>query len=623
MAESALKFYQKLADSNPEEVGTTAYKHDALAFALSKAPMRTPRPIKVVCAGAGFSGLSFAREVETGSIPNCDLTVYEKNSNVGGTWFENRYPGCACDIPVHNYQYSWAPYPYFPSFYAGSKFIHEYVESVADQHNLRHYLKLSHKVVAAKWIEEKQKWQVQIVKTDGREVIVSDGANHEGEVGEPFIEECDIFINATGAYNNWKWPTIPNRTSFKGRMLHSAIWPKEASLKGETVALIGNGSTGIQILPAILEDVAKVYVFIRNPTWVTAGLAQRFAGPDGSNKFFTKEQLDHWAKNPEEYLLYRKEIEDELNVRFRLYIKNSATQNAAKKFSVDQMKRKLAEKPYLSDQLIPEFPVGCRRPTPGNGYLEALCSRKVEIVWGELDTFTETGLTSASGVEAKVDTIICATGFNMGFAPRFPVVGRDGTDLRQKWKAETPACYLSVTAEDMPNYFIYMGPASPLGHGSIVGSIERVTEYIQKLIFKLQTENYGSVMPRTKVVQAYRAHTLKWVEKTVWNAGCVSTFKNGTLDGKIASLHPGSRLHYFDLLQHPRFEDFDWTSLCSDEDMFAWLADGFTAAETEGKMDMSYYLVDAPMLKPKDGLTDPATINDNAEKAQTVHAIAA
>lgn len=187
-----------------------------------------------------------------------------------------------------------------------------------------------------------------------------------------------------------------------------------------------------------------------------------------------------------------------------------------------------------------------------------------------------------------MDTIVCATGFDFSFAPRFPIIGGNGVNLQEKWKQEPAASYLSVTAESMPNYFIYMGPASPLGHGSIVGSIEQVTQYIRKLLFKLQTENYSSVVPKPHVPKAWQAHALKWTEKTVWNAGCVSTFKNGTRDGPIISLHPGSRLHYFNLLENPRYEDFDWQSLSPDPmNMFAWLADGFTASETSGDMDMA------------------------------------
>ena len=175
---------------------------------------------------------------------------------------------------------------------------------MADQFNLRQYIKTSHKVTGAKWIEERQKWQVQIVQTDGRDLVVSHSESKDGEHGEPFIEECDVFINASGAYNNWRWPTIPNRETFKGTMIHPARWPKEFDWKGQTLALIGNGSTAIQVLPAILEKAEKVYVLLRNRTWVTPALAQRFAGKNGNNKFFSDEERQEWSKDPEKYLAY-------------------------------------------------------------------------------------------------------------------------------------------------------------------------------------------------------------------------------------------------------------------------------------------------------------------------------
>jgi hypothetical protein len=169
----------------------------------------------------------------------------------------------------------------------------------------------------------------------------------------------------------------------------------------------------------------------------------------------------------------------------------------------------------------------------------------------------------------------------MSFSPRFPIVGLNGVDLQKKWDIN-PECYLSVTAADMPNYFVYLGPASPLGHGSVVSSLERVTVYISKLITKLQTENYSSVVPKPHIPRAYQKQALAWLENTVWSSHCVSTYKNGSQDGPLISLHPGSRLHYFELLRNPRYEDFDWKSLCSDPDLtFAWLANGFTVDESD------------------------------------------
>ncbi|KAJ5717726.1 hypothetical protein N7488_003372 [Penicillium malachiteum] len=584
---NALDSYAKLLSPQVEAgEATEPYKGvDDVAYAISRLPLGSPRELKVICVGAGFSGLAFAREVELGNLPNVTLKIYEKNDSVGGTWYENRYPGCACDIPIHNYQYSWAPCPYFKSYYAIGKDIHTYIEAVADQHNLRKYVKVSHKVIGAKWVEESQKWQVTIVATDGRELMVSNRVDKDGEAGEPFIEECNVLINAGGCFNDWKWPTIPGRESFKGQMIHSAVWPKDANLKGKTVALIGNGSTGVQILPNILDDVDKVYVYIRSKTWVTASFAQKFAGPNGANLFFSEEQKEYWAKNPDEYLKYRKEVEQELNSRFRLYLKDSNAQKEALQYSISQMQEKLSAKPEIGDNLIPEFAVGCRRTTPGNGYLEALCSPKVEVIWGGIDSFNESGLLAANGEQRDVDTIICATGFNMSFSPRYPIIGRNNVNLQEKWD-NNPECYLSVTAADMPNYFIYLGPGSPLGHGSVVSSLERVTEYIAKFIRKLQTENYSSVMPKAHIPRAYQKQALAWLDKSAWNSSCQSTYKNGKPDGPLISLHPGSRLHYFQLLSNPRWEDFDWTSLCEDKDLtFAWLANGFILEECKEQTD--------------------------------------
>ncbi|KAF5617277.1 sterigmatocystin biosynthesis monooxygenase stcW [Fusarium tjaetaba] len=207
-------------------------------------------------------------------------------------------------------------------------------------------------------------------------------------------------------------------------------------------------------------------------------------------------------------------------------------------------------KEELLQALLPDFAVGCRRTTPGNGYLEALCHPKCEVIWGKVNAFTADGLTTSDGtVTSRVDAIICATGFDLSCAPRFPIIGRNGVNLREEW-LKNPHAYLSVTATDMPNYFTMMGPNSPLGHGSI----------------------------------------------------------NGTVDGDLNSLHPGSRLHYFELLSTPRYEDFEWQSLCESEDMnFAWLATGFTAAErsADENTDLTWYLdFDAQAQQIKQTSTD-------------------
>ncbi|KAH8804880.1 cyclohexanone monooxygenase [Xylogone sp. PMI_703] len=597
----AVHHFQSLRPDPPQPgEGTEGYNgYDDLAFALSRVPMFTPRPVKVIAIGAGFSGIAMAKSIDSGVLPGASLTIYEKDNDVGGTWFENRYPGCACDIPATNYQFSWAPNPYWNSFYASRDDIFGYIKDVVDQHDLRKYIKTCHKVTEARWIPDRQVWQVTVRKTDGRDLVISSPGVTEGEVAsEEFVDECDVLINCCGFFNNWKWPNVSNREAFKGQLLHSASWPANADndINGKTVALIGNGSSGVQILPSIIDKVEKVYIHMKSPTWITAPIAAKFAGPDGSNFNYTEEQKEHWAKDPEAYLSYRKNIEGEMNVRFPLYIDHTPEQRAAKKFCEDEMRRKLKAggKEDLLKLMLPDFAVGCRRVTPGNGFLESLCSPKCEVVWGKVEAFTEDGIKSSSGQEThSIDTIICATGFDLSCAPRFPIHGLNGVDLQEVW-GRNPESYLSVTAANMPNYFTFLGPSSPIGHGSIVTCVEFVARYVCDLIKKLQTQNYSYLVPKPHIPQLYQKQALAWLDRTAFSSHCTSTYKNGTKDGKLISLHPGSRLHYFALLSTPRYEDFEWVSLCSDrEDLtFAWHNNGFTLEETEAKegADLTKYL---------------------------------
>ncbi|KAF6517096.1 hypothetical protein HZS61_002657 [Fusarium oxysporum f. sp. conglutinans] len=581
----ATKYFNEVVTSTTLPGATEDYQgRDDLAYALSKVPMLTPRKLKVIAVGAGFGGVDLARAVRVGKLPGVDLTIYEKNAGIGGTWHESRYPGCACDVPAHSYQYTWAPNPHWSHFYAPAPEIKQYFEDCADQHDLRSYFKLSHKVVEAKWIEERQIWQLRVKKTDGRDVAISSPGVTDGETNDEFIDECDVFVNATGFFNNWKWPrNVPGRETFRGTMFHTANWPSdwEKDIEGKTVALIGNGSSGIQVLPAILDKVKRIYVHIRSPTWITSRIGEKFAGPKGVNYEFTEAEKSEWAKHPEKYLEFRKSMEDDVNTRFKFFMDHTPEQKLARQSAVDNLKAKLDSRPDLAKLLEPDFAVGCRRPTPGLGYLEALVSPKCEVVWGDIAEFTPNGILTKDGRESKVDSIICATGFELSYAPRFPILGKDGLNLQEVW-LKAPESYLSVCAADMPNYFTILGPASPLGHGSLVTSIEMCNRFIVRMIRKLQTQNYSSFSLRPGVSRAYQNHALSYLKRTVWASGCTSTYKNGTKDGELRSLHPGSRIQLFTLLEDPRYEDFEWKSLCEDSDLaFAWLANGFTALEEE------------------------------------------
>lgn len=216
----------------------------------------------------------------------------------------------------------------------------------------------------------------------------------------------------------------------------------------------------------------------------------------------------------------------------------------------------------------------------------------MEVIWGEVGEFIEEGIRGPDGRVFNVDSIVCATGFNISFTPRFPIIGLNGIDLQKNWDENIPDGYNSVAAENMPNYFIYAGPPGPLVHGSIVLATEIATEWMASVINKCQRENYSSMVLKSGIARAFRKHTTAWLEKTVWSDHCASTYRNGKSSGQVYSIHPGSRLHCFKLLQNLRPEDFEWTSLCSDPDMrFAWLGNGFTIEETypdkTGKVDLT------------------------------------
>ncbi|KAI9870993.1 MAG: hypothetical protein M1830_003547, partial [Pleopsidium flavum] len=460
----------------------------AVDYTVTEVPLGTPRHFRIITIGAGASGLNMARHIEL-HMENVEHLVYEKNEEVGGTWYENkycplsssdlvgrvlkfalRYPGCACDIPSHNYQFTWEPNPDWTNFYSASREIFNYFKGVADKYELYRYIKLSHMVTGATWDEEEGIWKLRIKNL---------------ELGDVFDDWCNVLINGSGILNNWKWPDIPGLHSFNGSLIHSAAWRDDYDLKGKKIAVLGCGSSGVQIVPTLQPDVEHLVTFIRTPTWITAGFAQNKAGPGGSNFEFSKERKQQFRNDPEKYLAYRKEVEGELNHRFKFIIKDSPEQAEAKRFSINEMKTKLNHDEHLVKHMVPDFAVGCRRPTPGNGYLEALTKPNVRVVTDRIEKVVPEGIMLSTGELLKVDAFICATGFDISFCPRFSMVGRNAVSLAEQWK-DKPEAYLSLAAANFPNYFMFLGPNAPIGHGSVLPIVEHSAKYMINMMKKMQ-----------------------------------------------------------------------------------------------------------------------------------------
>ena len=534
-------------------------------YEILEQPYGVHAPKRVIAIGAGATGICLAKFSE--SIPNLDLQIYEKNADVTGTWWENKYPGCACDIPSHIYQFQWALNPYWSHYYADAKEIRQYLKGVYDKHGLRKYVKLQHTVVGASWNSSTAKWTVELEKADGTR----------------FEDECDFLVNASGLLNNWKWPTIKGLHSFKGRLTHSADYDESIQLEGKRVAVFGAGSSGVQIVSTIQPTVKQLYTWIRSPIWISAGFAGKFAGPDGANFKYSEKLQQKFASDPVAHLRYVKMIDEELGKRFNFNLSHTAEAQKAVEYSRRQMEEKLKGRPELIKKLIPtNFGIGCRRPTPGNGYLEALVQPNVTTYTEEVQEITSNGFIDNEGNEHEVDVIICATGFDTSFKPRFPIVA-NGKDLREVWESD-PVSYFSVMIPGFPNYFASLGPYSA-SNGSLLPPIETGCLYILEVVKKCQLDRIRTIAPKVDATNEFREHADLLLKRTVWNQKCRSWFKNGTIDG-LPRLYPGSRAHFVENMR-PRYEDFEIAY--ESDNRYEFMGNGFAMREFDGR-DSTWYL---------------------------------
>ena len=403
-------------------------------YRISEQPIYTKRHLRMVCVGAGAAGLQIAYKAKR-ILENVELQIYEKNSDVGGTWLENRYPGCTCDIPSHSYQYTWARNPNWSAYYSSAEEIWQYFKDVAVKYDLEKYVQLNATVESATWNDDSGQWKLRILAADG-----------------VYVEDCcDILINGSGVLNTWRYPDIPGLDLFKGKLMHSAKWDNSYDLTGKTVAVIGGGSSAVQIIPSIQQKVGKLYAFLRSAVWVTTGFGAKYAGPGGTNFEYSSDQIRKWNEDPFEYNKYARDVEGELNKRFNLMHLNSKDQKDSRLLIQNLMVEKLNNE-RLTLKMVPEFALGCRRMTPGSGYLESLSKENVETIHESAVRFTETGVVDESDIEREVDVVICATGFDTSFTPHFKVFGRNDAEIHEQF-GDFPVGYLGITAENFPNLF--------------------------------------------------------------------------------------------------------------------------------------------------------------------------
>ncbi|KAJ6548136.1 FAD/NAD-binding domain-containing protein [Mycena vulgaris] len=542
------------------------------------------RPIKVICIGAGFSGILCAIRFQQ-KVPNLDFKIYEKADGVGGTWRANRYPGAACDIPSHCYQFSFEDQAQWSRLFSTGPEILADIERIVDKYKIRKCIHLEHELTRAQFDAVSGKWTVRI--------------RHRGK---EFEDSCDVLLLCVGSLSRYHWPDIEGLEKFSGTLVHSAQWDVgdgawEDGVKDwgdKTVGIIGNGSSGIQIVSALHPKIKRMVNYARGKTWITpafgAGALMNCLGrePGDTNMTFTDEEREK-LKDPQRYKEFRHAIEHDLNSVYPLIIRESEMQKQTRKDFEASMKQATAGKPGLLEQILPTWAVLCRRLTPGAGYLEALCADNTTYETTPIKGVTRTGIELADGRHDVLDVLVCATGFDVSYHYSFDVVGRGGVMLNERWSPYAQA-YLSLAVDGFPNMFLMYGPGSGINTSSILVLLESQVGYVVKAVQKLQRE-------WLKTMESKREATADWTEhmRTVYTDECNSWYK--APDGTVVGLWPGSGLHAMRTLANPRWEDYDYESIDRTRNRLHWLGAGDTVNERTSTGDRAWYL-DEPDIPP-------------------------
>ncbi|KAF7185276.1 putative sterigmatocystin biosynthesis monooxygenase stcW [Pseudocercospora fuligena] len=550
-----------------------------ITIPLNDTPAWTPtKKLRIAIIGAGYSGMVMAQKLQHKYQEEMskllDFVIYEARDSVGGTWHANTYPGVRCDVPSMIYCFPFETNPEWNNFFSTGGEIQEYFVRAVKKWELEKYVKFEHRVVDARWEEGEAKWRLKV--QHGRET---------------FDDGVDILISARGFLSTWRWPQILGIHDFEGKKVHSAEWDHSYDYSNKRIAVVGNGSSGIQILPEMARlPGTTVTSFQRGPTWIVSRhQPAKLMGRDDPNpnpEYLPEEKAR--LRNPTEMKKYRKNIQGTMNKNFRLFKKGSEYNAEMTEFATKQMAEKLNHDPVLCEKLIPKYELGCRRITPGSGYLEAFTQSNVHLTNSEIASISVDGIHTQDGTFHPIDVLVCATGFDISQVPTFPLIGRDGISLAEKWKDE-PESYISLACPDMPNMFFFTGPNATVGHGSLIFSLDWSAEYMLRWIRKMAQEDIASIAPKQEVVNEFCRYSDQIHKTLTWTGGCRSWYKANRVNGRVTATFAGSAILYEKLVNAElRGEDFDIRYRSANR--WRFLGNGFTQYELEPGNDLAYYI---------------------------------
>jgi cation diffusion facilitator CzcD-associated flavoprotein CzcO len=462
--------------------------------------------VRVAVIGSGFGGLGAAVRLRREGIT--DFVVLERAGSVGGTWRDNSYPGCACDVPSHLYSFSFAPNPDWPRTFSGQEHIRAYLEHVTDVFGLRPHLRFDAEVKRMTWDAQALRWDIETAAGSF---------------------SADVVVSATGPLSDPKIPEIPGLDTFPGKVFHSARWDHDHDLRGKRVAMVGTGASAIQIVPAVQPEVAHLTLFQRTPPWVmprvdrAIGTAERRL--HRALPFTTRARRGLlWGIRELQVQAFTKRP-DELGL-----VENIAKRNMARAI----------KDPALRAKLTPDYRIGCKRILLSSSYYPALAQPNVDVVASGLSEVRGSTVVAADGSSAEVDVIIFGTGFHvtdMPIAER--VVGADGRTLAEAWKGGMEALR-GASAAGFPNWMTIIGPNTGLGNSSMILMIESQLNYLADYLRQLGVLGGRVALDaRPGAVAAWNHRVQERMKRTVWNTGgCTSWYLDAS--GRNTTIWPGT-----------------------------------------------------------------------------------
>ena len=482
---------------------------------------------RALIIGSGFSGLGMGIALKKQGV---DFLILEKSDEIGGTWRDNTYPGCACDIPSHMYSFSFEPKADWTHMWSFQPEIFDYLKGVTDKHGLRRHIRFGAHVDRAHWDEGESRWHV--FDAAGQEYVAQFLVSGAGGLHIPLI------------------PEIPGIDEFAGAAFHSAQWDHSVDIRGKRVAVVGTGASAIQIVPAIVDDVAELQLYQRTPAWVMPR----------PNNAFPQWMRTVFASVPGVRALLRAGIYwIHEGVGFAM-TKQPRLLKIGELMGKWNIKRSIKD-PELQRKLTPDYRAGCKRILNSDTYYRGIANPKAGVITERIERITPGGIVTADGVEHPVDVLVWATGFHVTDSYTYvDIKGADGEDLVDRWTAEGMAAHRGITVAGMPNLFFLLGPNTALGHNSVVFMIESQIRYAAQAIAAVDEAGAVALAPSRRAQDEYNAELQHDLAGTVFSTGgCKSWYMDA--HGVNRTLWSGMTWQYWLATRRFRPVEYEFTRL--------------------------------------------------------------